>query len=533
MASKISIRYTDEEYLARRGLSKAMNTSMVDSFWRDILDYRREYRKDLGMFTFNKTPMYFTLTPAIEAKIKEFESKMNSYLRLYRGVDEREKFEIRKISFFPLLKSICLYEGATNMSDMSLRALLNGTYRENNIDHAPVLRYFHTLSHYLDDNNQAIPPSDEFLGDAYTYLLGVAELYKFYREEGPNQYRPTSVLGGYDYDKAPVKDIEVMMDRLYACMDKDIGVFVRAMISLFEISYIQPFDSLNHPLAILFAKNVVANGPAGNSAFVLPFETLLSDRLVMESIKDTKNEGDLTYFILACLNNLSKTIDNLSDQAQKARVSVYKPEYQTLSREEEERAKEIAPAPYQAPAPEPAPIKEEPKVEEPLPFEDFFYEEPTKEIKPEPAPEPIPEPTPIEIEEEVEEEIEFPEIEEKPEPKNALKPSRIITPEEMKESQASGGRLFEVPGNILSDKEVKEYVRYLLETNPNLNKKQASFLANHCTPGRFYTIQQYKSFCRCAYETARTSMDHLTNEGYYEKLQVKNKFVYRPANKGE
>lgn len=508
-----------------------MNTTFVDSFWRDILDYRRESRRELGMFLINRTPMYMTMTPAIEAKIKAFEEKMNSYLRLYRGVDEREKFEIRKGSFFPLLSAIRYLEGATLMSDISLRALLNGTYRESNVDHGPVLRYFHTLNHYLDENYEPIKSPDEFLGDSYAYLLGVAELTKFYREEGPDQYRPTSVLGGYDYDKAPVKDIETMMERLFAFVDKDTSVFVRAMVALFSIAYIQPFDNLNYPLAMLFAKNIIANGPAGNSAFILPFETLLSERSIMEAMKDTKNEGDLTYFILACMNVLSRNIDALSEQAQKARVAVYKPEFQALTKEEEPRVSEVMPTPKPEPAPAPAPMPEPepivqdaaplfeepaPIVKEELPKEEPLFEEPEPEIheKPEPQPEPETE-------------------EEKHQPKNALKPSRIITPEEMKESQTSNNRMFEVPGNILSDKEVKEYVRYLLETNPNLNKKQASFLANHCTPGRFYTIQQYKSFCRCAYETARTSMDHLTSEGYYEKLQVKNKFVYRPSRKGE
>ena len=85
----------------------------------------------------------------------------------------------------------------------------------------------------------------------------------------------------------------------------------------------------------------------------------------------------------------------------------------------------------------------------------------------------------------------------------------------------------------LSKSEIKDYIRYLLETNPNLNKKQATFLANHCTPGRFYTIQQFKDFASCVYETARTSMDKLAQEGYYEKLQFKNKFVYSPVKKGK
>lgn len=518
MAGTTSIRFTDEQYLTRRGLVRAMNTTFVDPFWRDILDYRRDYRRELGMFLINKTPMYVTMTPAIETKIAAFEEKMNAYLRLYRGVDEREKFEIRKTSFFPLLSAIRNLEGATSMTDISLRALLNGTYRESNDDHGPVLRYYHTINHYLDENCETIRNADDFLGDAYAYLLGVAELTKFYREAGPDQYRPTSVLGGYDYDKAPVKDIESMMERLFACVSKDTSVFVRAMAGLFSIAYIQPFDTLNHPLAALFAKNIIANGPAGNSAFILPFETLLSDRSIMEAMKDTKNEGDLTYFVLACMNVLSRTIDALSEQAQKARIAVYKPEFQALSKEEERVADEVMP-----PKPEPAPApKLEPIIEEPAPIKEELPKETLliEDEEPLVIEEPTPQPKPLVIEE-------------KPEPKNALKPSRIITPEEMKESQVLGNRMFEVPGNILSDKEVKEYVRYLLETNPNLNKKQASFLANHCTPGRFYTIQQYKSFCRCAYETARTSMDHLTNEGYYEKLQVKNKFVYRPAKKGE
>ena len=88
-----------------------------------------------------------------------------------------------------------------------------------------------------------------------------------------------------------------------------------------------------------------------------------------------------------------------------------------------------------------------------------------------------------------------------------------------------------ISGEELTKSEIKDYVRYLLETNPSLNKKQASFYASHCTNGRYYTIQQYKAFTKCVYETARTSMDKLAEEGYYKKLQFKNKFVYTPSGK--
>ncbi len=89
------------------------------------------------------------------------------------------------------------------------------------------------------------------------------------------------------------------------------------------------------------------------------------------------------------------------------------------------------------------------------------------------------------------------------------------------------------PGSSLSDKEVKETAKYLLETNPLLRKKQALFYASHCTIGRFYTIQDFKKAARCAYETARTSMDGLAELGFYEKKQIKNKFVYTPIKQGE
>ena len=71
----------------------------------------------------------------------------------------------------------------------------------------------------------------------------------------------------------------------------------------------------------------------------------------------------------------------------------------------------------------------------------------------------------------------------------------------------------------------------LLESDPSLKKGEAYFYARHCTMNKRYTIAQYKKELGCAYETARTSMEHLAELGYYRKEQVKNKFVYTPINR--
>ena len=83
----------------------------------------------------------------------------------------------------------------------------------------------------------------------------------------------------------------------------------------------------------------------------------------------------------------------------------------------------------------------------------------------------------------------------------------------------------------LSEKELKAKMNDLLEMDPMLKKSQAHFYVHHCTPGRYYSIQQFVKFEGCVYETGRTSMDDLAKLGYYRREQIKNKFVYTPISK--
>lgn len=89
----------------------------------------------------------------------------------------------------------------------------------------------------------------------------------------------------------------------------------------------------------------------------------------------------------------------------------------------------------------------------------------------------------------------------------------------------------QTPENVLTEKEYRIKEIDMLESDPYLKKGQAHFYVRHCTRGKYYSIQQYKKFEGCVYETARTSMDNLAKLGYYRKEQIKNKFVYTPINK--
>ena len=83
----------------------------------------------------------------------------------------------------------------------------------------------------------------------------------------------------------------------------------------------------------------------------------------------------------------------------------------------------------------------------------------------------------------------------------------------------------------LDEKQAVLLEQDLLERDPELKKGEAKFYARHCTKGKKYTIAQYKKSLHCAYETARTSMDHLAELLYYRKEKIKNKYVYIPVER--
>ena len=83
----------------------------------------------------------------------------------------------------------------------------------------------------------------------------------------------------------------------------------------------------------------------------------------------------------------------------------------------------------------------------------------------------------------------------------------------------------------LDEKDARRLEQHLLELDVRLKKGEAYFYARHCTIGMYYTIEQYKKALKCVYETARTSMDHLAELGYYKKTKYGKKFVYTPVKR--
>jgi hypothetical protein len=485
---------------------------LVDGYWLDIRAYRGKNAQPLPHRTISNQRFWLCLSVGVRAKIAAFEDGVNHLLGLVGKIDDPKVKE----EVFRAFLLTCLTEAAkfskTNISPLSIKALLNGTYHENNSDHLPIISYLKTLRFFLSKDPSK--PDADFLGEAYGALLGEEELTKFYRNFDFDQSasRARYMTGG-DFRYAPFEAIEPLMNEFFLYVeDEHVSVAPRAAGSLYFLDLVKPFGEKNQELAVLLAKAIIAQGLGNKLAFLLPFEAVLEPGTRYDSLFiETQHSGDLTYVVLQTIDVLNPLLVSLESQIKDIRVAAYRSEMRPLSPEEktiaDSRKASVPPKQMslleEKPTPPEEPVEVAPAVIEPV--------VPVKPVVVEPqivvaAPEIRPVEKPV-----------------------GPKPAAPSLPKVEVEATLA----IPAPEAGLSEKEIKEYIQYLLESNPNLNKNQATFLSNHCTMGHYYTIQQFKKDARCAYETARTSMDKLAHEGYYEKKQLKNKFVYTPVKQGE
>jgi len=592
-----AVLYTDEQYLLRSEVIKAMNTTLIDGYWSDIQAYRRSKAIAFPFRTITNRPFFLTASDAIKAKITQFEVASARFANILKKISEpREKELAERACLLVALRNCSTIENA-QMSELSLKALLNGTYAESNPFHAPVIAYHSALMYYLHEKNlQSLHPNEDFLAEALSKCLGVSELTSFYRTSDFDSYaQKARYLYNPDYNYAPFDFIETLMNDFLSWVKHadDVSYFVKAVAACYYLDYVMPFAERNDEMGALLAKTVYSTSEAGLESFELPFDAILVKTPRYKALAiETQRTGDLTYLVMYSIGVLTPLLNSLSDEIKTIKIDTYRSEFTALTPEEKavepfkeapgKNAQQLSlfapetkpvptpspvtplstpiaapvapstpvPSPSVAPAPAPEKVtapQETPLIETPIPTAtpsaaSTLQEQPVPLVLPEAKVEtPLSEPSKenTEIAPTLPQEEPAPKEETVPETptpkveKRVVTPERKITPEEMTPSEDDGESALEIEQNPLSDKEIKEYTQYLLETNPALNKNQASFLTSHCTMGRYYTIQQFKKFTRCAYETARTSMDKLAQERYYSKLQVKNKFVYTPRKKGE
>ena len=468
-SSDLTIRFTDEKYASKSEVMKELGTSLVDNIWANILAYRRSHYIKTTLKCIDSSDLLLYKGEGIDNLISSLEEKLSHYISECEMFSDDDKlFEQFKLNSNANLISYLSSFHKQEKSEALSRGLVKGSLRPNNEIDEFLLRYKNTL-----DNLSAFEINEDFILRLHDGLAGKNEGYR----RSDDNSLTNRVLIDRLYSSAKAAYIPMFMNQLINFINNSELPFVyKGVIACYYLNLIKPFNSYNEEVSLLLLKAILMNEGVGPLIKIVPLEKVLSlsgDEL-SKMLNDSQRYSDVTYFLSHAVRAFVLGVEEINDY-----LALYKG---TVMREETYQEDEVLQDDLLQAEPEP----------EPEPVVELVKPEPIKEAAPQPKKEKKVKP-----------------VNEELQPTYTGIAINVITPE-------------------LDEAEAKKLEKQLLELDPLLRKGEAKFYARHCVLGRNYTIQQFKKTNNCAYETARTGMDHLVELGYYRKGAIKNKFIYTP-----
>ena len=478
MADKrLVLRFSEEMYATKEDVKRELRISLVDNFWNDILDYRENFMRPLALYDAEQKSLYLTMCGLVQNQVNQIERKLSKNMMQFnksKNLRYSSYFYLKDKLDFDILKKYAEVKGI-DIDDETIIKLLSPHPVPTYERHMLLASFNETLK--LVKKSYLNPIDEDYLAKLYSSISGNDELTYLYRYYDPKT-SSSNVLVNKIYDYMPARLLEKSMGELLNFIKSSaLPSLLKAIVFAYYINYAKPFDDFNDELAILLALSIFASSDLDESAFSLNIIDLFvrNDRLDA-LLKEVQKSGDVTYFLLYALKKIEANLDELN----KLYVET------TLNEVKKESLEDVPSKPL--------------VQTEPTSLFDF-------------EPEDVGEVENVEL----------------------AKPKEVVEEkkEEIKQYDASAHQAINLSSLALGldEKDAQKLEEHLLESNPRLKRGEAYFYARHCTLGKFYTIAQYKKNLGCAYETARTSMDTLVSEGYYEKQKIKNKYIYTPKKR--
>ena len=501
-----AMRFTEDKYATKLEVGRELKVSSVDPFWSNILSYRSHFYHYLTIRTIEKNMLLFCGCPAINSLVNNLEVKLIRVNRECAMLVPNSK-EAKNVDYAFRKEIVNLLNESEQLGvgEDFIANVLRGEVVSAIPNNLLLVNYLNALNYIKRAYVNAI--DEDFLAELYAKLLGTEELTTFYRSS-EDRNPENRVLIDRVYTSAPVTLIGPMMNGLFTFISSStLPTSLKAMITFFYINYVKPFAKYSEEVALLMAKAVLAHEAFGDTVVSLPLERLLvlpreeSARIYVE----VQKTADVTYFVDYVYKFLNKYCDSFLDDMAKAKVSEMREDFYQVDEDKTIEEVEIP--------------EEQPRIQ----TVDLFAANEEEEEEEQPHVEPQPQPAP-----QIESRQEYRQV-----PQEEARPVEVETPKKktVKVTYVQEELAVAYIPVALDEKQAVLLEQDLLERDPELKKGEAKFYARHCTKGKKYTIAQYKKSLRCAYETARTSMDHLAELLYYRKEKIKNKYVYIPVER--
>ena len=490
----LAMRFTEDKYATKNEVARELKVSSVDTFWANILSYRSHFNHYLAVRTIEKNMLSLCACPSVNSLVNNVEMKLIRANREYGLIPPGNKqYRALNMAFGRGILKILNDVEQLGVDEGYLDSILRHEIVSAIPNNMLLVNYVKALNYIKRCYVNAI--NEDFLAGVYAKLLGTEELTEFYRTS-EDRNPENRILIDRVYTSAPVNLIGTMMNNLFTFIaTSTLSTSLKAIITFFYINYVKPFSKYSEEVAILMAKAIMAHEAFGETIVDMPLEKLLllPEEECARIYVEVQKTSDITYFVNYAFKYLNQYCESFLDEITKSKVSEMKEDFYQV----DDKLEEVE-----------VPSSYEEKIETIDLFEASKEEEPVKEeVKI------VKEDAPI-----IETKEEQPEI---PQPKK-----KTVKVTYVQEELA----VAYIPV-ALDEKQAILLEQDLLERDPELKKGEAKFYARHCTKGKKYTIAQYKKSLRCAYETARTSMDHLAELLYYRKEMIKNKYVYIPVER--
>jgi len=493
-------RFSNDQYLTYNQVAFELKTTLIDDIWRKVIEYREKFTYPLPIRTVDKNRFIVVLTPKITEKINSIERKLNKLLVTYASFMQNEDYknEFDVIQAKNIISNIAAVYNVEANENFYQRLV---THNISSLSPSEMILndYYHALQ-YLK-NNVFAPLDENFISALASIFNAIEDPNYIYRTQEVKDQSQKALINKL-FVAAPVNRIEEMVVDLIDFMQvSSASLFVKFVAIFFYFSYIKPFNYHSEEIALLFAKAYLQRSDLEQIAPILNLEVIHDEykEKLDEIMLDVKKNNDLTYLINFIADIFLKQIAQFEElMADIKRRMIVEERFQ----------------------------KENPQVPEAFKME----VEPSNEVKEEK----FEQQTLLLDEDKLEQPVVSSSATILPQTSNPTyeTPTTVVhkQDENVKIETWMDIALPKVPVG-LSEDDAQKIETHLREMDPSLSKLEAYFYARHCTIGKYYTISQFKEVTGCAYETARTSMDHLANSSYYRKEKFKNKFLYTPIKR--
>ena len=335
----LCIRFSEEKYLSKNDIMKELKTSLIDSFWNDVTNYRKDYFSLTGLKNLDLgKDMVVCLTNGLRNKESQLQMKLGSFMlnisSLSNSAVDFNRFE--KECYANILN----YIGHNNHIEKSIASYRAFFRKEIALSNEEII-----LSRYVDAlnyvKNKYVNPVDNlFLNEVHSILSGTDEGFRVANDSN-NQY----VLINRMYTSAPARSIPMLLNLLYNFINTStLTPFIKASIVYYYLIVIKPFDKYNEEVASLISKVILAQNGLDSVATILPIESIfaLPQETILKSMNDNQKFNDFTYFTYLFMDVASNSIKGVCDSLAVFKGTLMNEEFNKEDEEEEKQERPIS-----------------------------------------------------------------------------------------------------------------------------------------------------------------------------------------------